>query len=339
MAFIDEIQFHAKAGNGGAGVVRWLHEKGKEYSGAAGGNGGKGGDIYVRAVRDINILARHKTVKEFKATNGSAGANRSKQGSSGDDCYIDLPIGSMVVNTDTGRTVELVEEGQISKILHGGKGGLGNEYFKASTNVTPEQSTGGTEGEEADFTVELNLIADAGLIGLPNAGKSSLLNALTNARAKIGSYAFTTLDPNLGALHGGYILADIPGLIEGASEGKGLGVKFLKHVKRTTMLVHLVSLENEDMEQAYLTIRGELEKYGAGLPEKPEVVILSKTDMSDAAKIKAARKIISKHNKDILEVTILDDASIKKLSEELVKRLHVAKPAEPLAPPLIEPIE
>lgn len=330
MAFIDEIQFHAKAGNGGTGVVRWRHEKGKEFSGAAGGNGGHGGDIYARAVRDINILARHKTVKEFKGGDGDAGQNSSKQGKAGEDCYIDLPIGSLIINLQTQRTVELVEEGQISKILHGGKGGLGNEYFKASTNVRPEQSTPGKEGEEADFTVELNLIADAGFIGLPNAGKSSLLNALTNARAKVGAYAFTTLDPNLGALPGGFILADIPGLIEGASEGKGLGDKFLKHVKRTKMLVHLVSLENEDMEQTYLTIRDELGKYDPSLAEKAEVVVLSKTDMADAAKIKAARKIISKYNKDILEVSVLDDASIKKLSEELTKRLNAAKPAAPL---------
>jgi len=330
MAFIDEIQFHAKAGNGGTGVVRWRHEKGKEFSGAAGGNGGHGGDIYARAVRDINILARHKTVKEFKAGDGDAGQNSSKQGKTGEDCYIDLPIGSLIINLQTQRAVELVEEGQVSKILHGGKGGLGNEYFKASTNVRPEQSTTGKEGEEADFTVELNLIADAGFIGLPNAGKSSLLNALTNARAKVGAYAFTTLDPNLGALPGGYILADIPGLIEGASEGKGLGDKFLKHVKRTKMLVHLVSLENEDIDKTYQTIRDELGKYDPSLVEKAEVVILSKTDMADASKIKEARKIISKHNKDILEVSVLDDASIKKLSEELTRRLNAAKPAEPL---------
>ena len=322
MALIDEIKFHAKAGDGGPGVVRWRHERGKEFAGAAGGNAGAGGDVYVRAVRDINILARHKAVKEFKATNGKAGENWSRQGKAGDDFYIELPIGSVITNTQSGRVVELVEDDQISKILHGGRGGLGNEHFKASTNVKPEQSTDGMPGEEADFTVELNLIADAGLIGLPNAGKSSLLNALTRANAKVASYAFTTLDPNLGALAGGYILADIPGLIEGASLGKGLGHKFLKHVKRTKMLLHLVSLENEDIVAAYKAVRGELEKYGNGLAEKREVIILTKTDLVNAKVVAAARKALKKLNPDILEVSVLYDASVKKIGEEIVQLLR-----------------
>jgi GTP-binding protein len=321
MAFIDEIKFHAKAGNGGGGVVRWRHEKSKEFSGPGGGNGGPGGDVYVRTVRDANILARHKAVKLFQASNGEAGQNFGMQGKGGDDCFIDLPIGSIVKNLKTGRTIELFKEGEEQKILHGGRGGLGNEHFKASTNIRPEQSTDGMDGEEADFEVELNLIADAGLIGLPNAGKSSLLNALTEARAKVGNYQFTTLDPNLGALPGGYILADLPGLIEGAAEGKGLGHKFLKHVKRTKVLLHLISLENEDVVSVYEGIRKELERYGEGLGDKKEVIILTKTDMVDGEKIRSAREALSKFNKDILEVSVLDDEAVKKISDELTRTL------------------
>ena len=324
MAFIDEIQFHAKAGDGGTGVVRWRHEKGKEFAGAAGGNGGPGGDVYVRAVRDINILARHKAVKRFEAKNGAAGQNQSMQGRAGEDCYIELPIGSVIKNMTSNRIVELLEDGQVSKILHGGRGGLGNENFKASTNVRPEQSTPGIFGEDADFTVELNLIADAGLIGLPNAGKSSLLNALTHAKAKVGSYQFTTLDPNLGALPGGYVLADIPGLIEGASEGRGLGHKFLRHVKRTKMLLHLVSLENpiSEIPTIYKTVRNELEKFGEGLNDKDEIIILTKTDLVDAIELKKIKAKVAKINKNIVTVSVLDDDSVKKLREFLSKKLQ-----------------
>lgn len=321
MAFIDEIKFHARAGKGGDGVVRWRHEKAREFAGAAGGNGGRGGDVYVRAVRDINILARQNKVKSFKAENGESGMNWSRHGGAGKDCFIELPIGSVVINKATGRTVELLREGQEEKILHGGRGGLGNEYFKASTNVRPEQSTDGAVGEEADFTVELNLIADVGLIGLPNAGKSSLLNALTKAKAKVGDYAFTTLDPNLGALPGGLILADIPGLIEGASEGKGLGDKFLRHITRTRILVHLISLENKTVDNSYLIIRKELERFGRGLADKPEIIVLTKTDLADPDEISVAEETLQKFNKEIIKVSILEPESIKNLGQELAKRL------------------
>ncbi|MDE2041273.1 MAG: GTPase ObgE [Patescibacteria group bacterium] len=324
MALIDEITFEARAGDGGAGVVRWRHEKNKEFAGAAGGNGGQGGDVYVRAVRDVNVLARHKSVKIFRAGRGADGANWSRQGKAGDDCTIDLPIGSIIRNLSTGRTIELLEEGQVSKILHGGSGGLGNEYFKASTNVKPEQSTGGQAGEQAMFEVELDLIADAGLVGLPNAGKSTLLNALTNARAKVGAYAFTTLDPHLGAIHG-YILADLPGLIEGAAEGKGLGTKFLRHVKRTRMLVHVISLEHERMMEAYRTIRDELTKFDPALALKDELIVLSKADLVDDARLARARQELEKTGRTVIEVSVLDDASTKRLADELLRRLAVGR--------------
>jgi GTP-binding protein len=322
MAFIDDLTFHIKAGNGGTGVVRWRHERGKEFSGAAGGNGGKGGDVYVRAIRDLGILARYRNTKEFEAGKGGDGARNSMHGADGENLTIDLPIGSIVTDQRTKRQYTLLAEGDTVKILTGGRGGLGNEHFKASTNVTPTESTPGKEGEEADFHIELELVADAGLVGLPNAGKSSLLNALTNAKAQVGSYAFTTLEPNLGALQGGFILADIPGLIEGASEGKGLGHKFLKHIKRTKRILHLISLENTAIVDTYKTVRDELKKYGQGLDEKEETIILTKTDMTDEKGITSAIKKLEKYNKDILTATVLDDDMVKELSDEIVKRLR-----------------
>jgi GTP-binding protein len=321
MAFIDDLTFHIKAGNGGNGVVRWRHERGKEFSGAAGGNGGKGGDVYIKGIRDLGVLASYRNIKEFEAGKGEDGMRNSMHGADGKDLTINLPIGSVITDLRTSRVYYLNTESETIKILNGGRGGLGNEHFKASTNVTPKQSTLGIAGEEADFHISLELVADAGLIGLPNAGKSSLLNAITNAKAQVGSYAFTTLEPNLGALKGGYVVADIPGLIEGASEGKGLGYKFLRHIKRTKRLFHLISLEEKAIVSVYKTIRKELESYGHGLEDKEETIILTKTDTVDKKVIQKAISSLKKYNKDILTVTVLDDKDIKDLTDKITKRL------------------
>jgi len=243
MAFIDEMIFHAEAGHGGNGVVRWRQEKFIPKGGPAGGDGGRGGNFYILAVRDMHILSKYKAKKSFSAGRGEDGGGKSLHGKNGEDFVLELPIGSVVTDIETDEVWQLVEEGQKFLILRGGYGGFGNEHFKSSTNTTPKESRKGQDGEKGNFKIELELFADVGLIGLPNAGKTSLLNALTNAQARVGDYAFTTLDPNLGDFYG-YIIADIPGLIEGASEGKGLGVKFLRHIKRTKMLAHLVSFEN-----------------------------------------------------------------------------------------------
>lgn len=321
MAFVDELTIRAEAGNGGDGVVRWLHVKGKEYSGPSGGNGGDGGNIYVRGVRDVSLLSRYRGEKKFKGERGSDGENRSKHGKRGNDFIIDVPVGSLIHNRDTGEVHEVLDEGQQILILKGGRGGAGNEVFKSSVNRTPDVAMPGGEGEQAEIHIELQLIANAGLVGLPNAGKTSLLNALTSAGAKVGSYAFTTLEPNLGVLYG-YVLADIPGLIEGASEGRGLGSKFLRHIARTELLVHCVSLESENPEEDYKVVRQEIAKFSqADLAHKREIIVLTKTDTKDPDFIEEVSARMRQHNPLVYTVSVLDDQAVKMLSDVLVQAL------------------
>lgn len=319
--FIDELKIHAKAGDGGDGVVRWRHEKGREFAGPSGGDGGYGGNVFATAVRDSQILSKYRTKKEFIAERGGDGMKDSLHGAVGKDLEILVPIGSVITNMKSGEKISLLEEGEKLLLLKGGASGRGNEHYKSSTNRSPKEFTKGWPGEEADFYIEVELVADIGLIGLPNAGKSSLLNAITNANAKVGAHPFTTLEPNLGEFYG-YIISDIPGLIEGASEGKGLGHKFLKHIKRTKMLVHLISLENEDVDGAYKTIRNELGQFDKELLNKKEIVVLTKTDLiEDKKQIDKIIKKIIKKCPIVIAISLYDDNEIKLLRDLFIREL------------------
>lgn len=317
MAFLDHVTLTISAGKGGDGVVRWRREKRVPLGGPYGGDGGDGGDVYIQGVRNLHALNHFRNEKEFKAEDGAPGGGKLMHGKRGDDLVLTFPLGTKVINTDLDISYELLNEGEKVLVLHGGKGGLGNHNFKNSIRRAPEISTPGKKGEFATFQIELQLIADIGLIGFPNAGKSSLLNSFTNATSKVASYAFTTLEPHLGDYHG-FVIADIPGLIEGASEGKGLGHNFLRHITRTRILAHLVSAENEDITLAYKTIREELGKYSEELLRKQELVILAKADMLselDLAKKKGELEKVC--GKEVITLSLYDDARIESLQQKL----------------------
>lgn len=294
---IDEITIKVEAGNGGRGAVAF--NKNMMSLGPAGGSGGRGGSIIFEGVSDLSRLNQFRFKKDIKAENGQDGRPQFVDGKSGKDLIIQIPVGTVIHNLDTKEEKEIILINEQIILAKGGRGGKGNFHFRSPRNTSPKIAQNGKLGESFLFKLELKMIADVGLIGLPNAGKTSLLNSLTKASAKVGNYAFTTLEPNLGAYYE-LIIADLPGLIEGASIGKGLGMKFLKHIERTKELFHLISAESENPILDYKIIRNELATYSKNLSHKPEVVFLSKADLLKDEEIS---KIIKLFNKEKISIT------------------------------------
>tara|TARA_R110002020_G_C16188763_1_gene765377 strand:+ start:125 stop:1192 length:1068 start_codon:yes stop_codon:yes gene_type:complete len=298
MKFLDEAKVYIRSGDGGAGAVSFRREKFIEFGGPDGGDGGRGGDVWVEAVNGLNTLIDFRFQQHFKAQIGTHGMGRNRTGANGEHVTLKVPVGTQIFEEDNETLIiDLTKEGQRFRLAKGGNGGFGNTHFKSSTNQAPNWANPGLEGEEKTIWLRLKLIADAGLVGLPNAGKSTFLATVTRARPKIANYPFTTLHPNLGVatIDGReFVLADIPGLIEGAHEGVGIGDRFLGHVERTRVLLHLVSGVEEHVGKAYTTVKHELEAYGGGLIDKPEIVALSQIDVLDETELKKKAKELEK---------------------------------------------
>ena len=294
MKFLDQAKIIVKSGNGGRGCLSFRREKHLEFGGPDGGNGGKGGDVVIEAVDNINTLIDYRYQQHHEAPNGIGGAGRLRSGANGEDLVLRVPVGTQVLAEDKETIlIDLQHLGAREILLKGGDGGMGNAHYKTSTNQAPRHTTPGYPGVEREVWLRLKLIADAGLVGLPNAGKSTFLAACSAAKPKIADYPFTTLTPNLGVVHVGdkhqsrsFVLADIPGLIEGAHEGQGLGDRFLGHVERTKVLLHLIDGTEENVAKSYTTIRGELKAYGNGLARKAEIIALNKCDALSPEDIK-----------------------------------------------------
>jgi GTPase len=298
MKFLDQAKIYIRSGNGGGGAVSFRREKFIEFGGPDGGDGGRGGDVWAECVEGLNTLIDYRYQQHFKAKTGGHGMGKNRAGAKGTDAILKVPAGTEILEED-GETViaDMTHVGQKVLLAKGGNGGFGNAYFTTSTNRAPRRANPGQEGVEMTIILRLKLIADAGLVGLPNAGKSTFLAAVTAAKPKIADYPFTTLHPGLGVVrihNREFVLADIPGLIEGASEGVGLGDRFLSHVERCRVLLHLVEGTSEDAGEAYKTVRHEIEAYGHGLEDKPEIVALSKADALDEDTLKEQLKKLKK---------------------------------------------
>lgn len=311
MHFLDQAKIFIRSGAGGPGAVSFRREKFIEYGGPDGGNGGKGGDIVFEAVEGLNTLIDFRYTQHFKAPRGSNGAGSNRTGAGGEDLIIRVPIGTQIISEDKEHVLaDFTEPGKRVVFLRGGDGGRGNASYKSSTNRAPRQHGMGWPGEEMWVWLRLKLLADAGLVGLPNAGKSTFINAVTNAKAKVGAYPFTTIRPQLGVVsHKGleFVLADIPGLIEGAAEGAGVGDRFLGHIERCRVILHLVDASGDDPVGAYKIVRKELEKYGADLTDKVEVIGLNKIDAVEPAGLKKIATKLKRASKS--ETLMLSGAS------------------------------
>jgi len=323
MKFLDQIKIYVKAGNGGDGSPSFRREKFIEFGGPDGGDGGKGGSIILKAEQNLNTLIDYRYQQHHKAQRGENGAGQNRTGKGGDDLILKVPLGTQVFEEDNKTLLyDFTKIGEEFVVANGGKGGLGNTRFKSSTNRAPKKYTKGTIGEEFVIWLQLKTIADIGIIGLPNAGKSSLLAAITNANPKIANYQFTTLNPNLGVASYDdkeITIADIPGLIEGAHEGTGLGTQFLKHIERCKSLLHLIDITNKDLIKSYYQVKKELENYSSELIKKKELIVFNKIDLVDEDILKKKLEEFSKNKKcEIFTLSTLEKNSVSKIKSKLI---------------------
>lgn len=329
MKFLDQAKIFIKAGNGGNGACSFRREKYIEFGGPDGGMGGKGGDIVFQAVLNLNTLIDFRYQQHFIAQNGHPGAGCNRTGAGGKDLVIKVPVGTQILDSSGEISlVDLTQDAQTFVVARGGMGGRGNDSFKSSTNQAPRRADAGLPGEEMFVWLRLKLVADIGLVGMPNAGKSTLLTALTRARPKIADYPFTTLHPHLGvAVVDGkeILLADIPGLIEGASEGIGLGIKFLKHIERCSILIHLIDGTQDNTLKAYRTIRHELKNYGCNLDKKPEIVAINKCDALTPEHIQKIKKDLKSLKKEIFIISSITGIGLKEVLRTASLSIHKEK--------------
>ena len=323
MKFLDQVKIYVKAGNGGSGSPSFRREKFVEFGGPDGGDGGKGGSVILISERNLNTLIDYRYQQHFKAERGKDGSGKNKTGKGGEDLYLKVPLGTQVFEEDNKTLIyDFKSQKEEFLVASGGKGGFGNTRFKSSTNRAPKKFTKGGQGEEFWIWLQLKTIADIGIIGLPNAGKSSLLASMTSANPKIANYKFTTINPNLGVASYDdkeLTLADIPGLIEGAHTGTGLGIKFLKHIERCKTLLHLIDITEDDLFISYNQVRKELSKYSKDLVKKKEIVVLNKTDLIDEEEKKdKIKKLKNKLKKNIFLMSTMDKKSVSDIKSKLV---------------------